>query len=240
MAYPISLLPINNADIDSMNPYRALPSSMSLMKNTLLRALNNIHQLAPRLSPAHLATSDFLSYVDNVCGVLLVHMNNDETFFKTPSPGGVVLGNVLHCAGISSGVVRRVETLRVLVRGWKDIPREYNATAMTGALDFGEDLAREMRDLVAKVERRRLEQAVTAHELTSMIQANVERFASQNDITFLVPFLFSHHDRSKSPNWPPTTPEGREALPLLAEHHAGCWRLAPFSVLTGEERGWEA
>ena len=46
---------------------------------------------------------------------------DDETFFKTPSPGGVVLGNVLHCAGISSGVVRRVETLRVLVKGWKEV-----------------------------------------------------------------------------------------------------------------------
>ena len=69
------------------------------------------------------------------------------------------------------------------------------------------------------------------------IVANVEWFASNSDISFLLPcapsvcpdiealtiisdrFVISHHDPSTSSYWPPIRKEGIEALPVLLKAH---------------------
>ncbi|KAI6007664.1 hypothetical protein F5J12DRAFT_829720 [Pisolithus orientalis] len=78
--------------------------------------------------------------------------------------------------------------------------------------------------------------------------ANIEWFASHSDMTFLLPFVISHHDPNTS-YWPPVQEQGMQALPVLLKAHeervsvsmalfpfhalsSRCWQFAPFDPLT--------
>jgi hypothetical protein len=62
--------------------------------------------------------------------------------------------------------------------------------------------------------------------------ASVSRISERSDMTFLLPFVVSHHDRTTSAHWP-KVPEGYfDMFPILILNHPGYVVLLCLSRLS--------
>ncbi|KAA1478119.1 hypothetical protein DENSPDRAFT_658967 [Dentipellis sp. KUC8613] len=236
MPYPLPMLPTSACNLAKLPQSHALPLEMSFMKNTIFRALNNLHELAPNVSSRDSKTrTALLIYTANLCDIIVFHVENDAHFFKKPGEGGVVLGDILGpaCMPDMQGLKERTKDLKAMVDKWIKTG-EYDASRLLAALTLGDELSQKMRQQVMAIDVHRVSTSVPEDVLHRMVQANVHRFASQLDIQFLVPFLCSHHDRTTSQYWPPMSPEGKQAMPDLIKQFRMCWDLAPFDCISGK------
>ncbi|TFY78576.1 hypothetical protein EWM64_g5442 [Hericium alpestre] len=174
-----------------------------------------------------------LTYAAKVCDLLAVHLQGDAQFFMHPSLRKI-LGPA--CAPDISAVLGKVAQLRAAVDKWMKQSADFDGAKLVAALAFGDEVAGKMKTQVMAVDSKRLAAGMKEDELKQMMQANIEWFASQSDIVFLIPFLLSHHDRATSTHWPPITSEGRAALPGLVQQYARCWEMAPFDCVTGKKK----
>jgi hypothetical protein len=81
---------------------------------------------------------------------------------------------------------------------------------------------------VESIQGEYLIKAYSEAQMRAMIEA-------QSDISILLPFCMSHHDKKTSKYWPTIPAEGLAALPELVKAHPSRWIFAPFDPVTGED-----
>ncbi|KAI6098792.1 hypothetical protein EV401DRAFT_2278615 [Pisolithus croceorrhizus] len=231
--YPLPLLPILSCDIYAIDSRKALPFLMAFMKNAFIRALNHAYTISMRLPSGDPKILHFLMYAKSVVELLQVHLEGDRLFFTTCSDGRS-LTDVLgpDCYPDFSGVTEALITLGSILAHWTEVPSTYSSSILQEHLHFGLSMVSHMRDQVEYLTFERISVAISDDDLHRMIQANIEWLTLHSDMSFLLPFVISHHDPSTSSYWPPVQEQGIQALPTLLKAHEGCWQFAPFDPLT--------
>ncbi|KAF8482500.1 hypothetical protein DFH94DRAFT_367616 [Russula ochroleuca] len=226
--------------LDSMDSRYAVRYHLAFMKNTILRALNNIHTHAltlPRDDDPRLRA--FFEYIVGVCDVIVLQIDTDKHLFRTPVIAGVALEELMGegCVQDMRKVVKGANKLKELARKYAKRPERYESNEIIARLSFaGEFSARSWAQLHF-VDGRRLASACSEEEMRHGLQGIIASFLEKSDAAFLVPFIHSHHDRKTSTYWPPISSEDRITVACLAKVHPRLWELAPFDVFTGRERG---
>ncbi|KAH7907881.1 hypothetical protein BJ138DRAFT_1158960 [Hygrophoropsis aurantiaca] len=235
ISYPLATLPSIADNLDDIDSRKALPYLMAFMKNTFIRALNNVYQAAPLIPKDPAIIRAFLDYIKCICALLQTHLDGDHLFFTSTSCGVPLVKAIgPACNPDTLPIKDSLAQLTRVIVSWNENPRAYSPDVLRSAVGFGLRLARDMKAQLASLTFDRLSSAVSDKNLRDMIRDNVEWFAAKSDITFLLPFVISHHDSSTSRHWPPIHDQGLQALPNLVQEHAGCWRFAPVDPLTRE------
>jgi len=222
-----------------MDSRQSLVHQNILMKNTLIRALNRINELAPLIPSSHPSFLPFLNYVGFSVDMLLLHLEGDATFFGSPNVNGKSLQSYL---GPNSNpptvwLQDNLKDLRKELRGWNEAPGEYTAKILQENLTFGPKWVALIEKQAESMSADRLTEAISDDELRALIKDNIQWLAGNSDISVLLPFVVSHHDPITSKYWPALTPEGQAGLSDIAQLHSECWAFAPFYI-TGELRTW--
>ncbi|KAH7921286.1 hypothetical protein BV22DRAFT_1038858 [Leucogyrophana mollusca] len=240
LSYPLPALPSVPEDLDSIDSRKALPYVMAFMKNTLIRALNNIYRAAPLLATDGANIRAFLEYVRCVCTLLRVHLEGDHLFFTSTAHGLPLTTTVgPACNPDDLSIHDSLTQLNATLTTWSQDPAVlYSADALRQALAFGPHLVNCMQTQLAALSFDSLSSAISDKDLREMIRDNVEWFASNSDTSFLLPFVISHHDSNTSPHWPTIHEQGLKALPTLMREHAGCWQFAPIDPMTKQANSW--
>ncbi|KAG2153420.1 hypothetical protein DEU56DRAFT_775420 [Suillus clintonianus] len=231
LTYPLPVLPSIPDDLENLDARHALPHLMALMKNTLIRGLNRVHACAPLVLIGHPAVLHFLDYVRSLLVQLDVHLEEDATFFS-----GSALAEIASSeANPDTQTIReRIISLTSLVSTWIKDESTYCSSALCEGLSFGPLLVSLMHAQIGVLTPTLLSSIISHSDLLELITGSVGRISERSDMTFLLPFVLSHHDRTTSTHWP-RIPEGcSEMLTTLILNHPGCWQFAPFNPLTHE------
>lgn len=206
---------------------------MAFMKNAFIRALNHVYETSFQLQPGDSRVQHFIHYAKSAIELLRVHMEGDCLFFTTCTEGqSLVEALGPTCCPDAEHVIEALVTLSDTLAKWMKNPNSYSADVLRDHLSFGHILVACMHAQIDYLSFHRLSATISDADLRQMIHTNVEWFASNSDISFLLPFVISHHDPSTSSYWPPIRKEGIEALPVLLKAHEDCWQFAPFDPLT--------
>lgn len=231
LSYPLTVLPSIPDDLENLDSRHALPHLMALMKNTLIRGLNRVHACAPLVIVGHPALLPFLDYVRSLLAQLDVHLEEDATFFSTNALAEVATTK----ANPDTKTIREsIISLTSLVSAWILDESNFCSSALCEGLSFGPPLVAVMQAQIRALTPTLLSSIISHLDLLELITASVGRISERSDMTFLLPFVVSHHDRTTSTHWP-KIPEGfLEEFPTLILNHPGCWQFAPYDPLTHE------
>ncbi|KAG0694746.1 hypothetical protein DFH29DRAFT_814997 [Suillus ampliporus] len=247
LTYPLPLLPSIPDDLENLDTRHALPHLMALMKNTLIRGLNRIHACAPLVIIGHPALPPFLDYVRSLLVQLDVHLEEDATFFSANALAAIATSD----ANPDTQTIREsIVSLTSLVSTWINvgvslsfrsqfITREqddtfYCPSTLCDGLSFGPALVAVMQAQIKTLTPTLLDSIISRLDLFELITSSVNRVGERSDMTFLLPFVVSHHDHTTSTHWPKIPEDGIEAFPTLILSHPGCWQFAPFNPITRE------
>ncbi|OJA12853.1 hypothetical protein AZE42_02430 [Rhizopogon vesiculosus] len=231
MSYPLPLLPSIPDNLENLDSRHALPHLMALMKNTLIRALNRIHACAPLITIGHTALPSFLDYVRSLLIHLNIHLEEDATFFSTNPLAEIATSET----NPDTNVIREsIVSLLSLVSDWIEDESIYCPSALSDALSFGPRMVADMQVQIKMLTPMLLSSIISHSDLLELITDSVSRSSERSDLTFLLPFVLSHHDRTTSAHWPNIHKDGIEMLPTLILSHSGYWQFAPFNPLTRE------
>ncbi|KIM45059.1 hypothetical protein M413DRAFT_328441 [Hebeloma cylindrosporum] len=201
------------------------------MKNALIRGLNAIYAVAPKIKASHPAFQHFLEYIEVVCEMIMLHLQGDEVFLESLSQ---------KCTGYRwvankniTSLQNPLNALRQLVSEWKRNGNSYQASRLQSSLSSMEDLLVDvLRKQVAKLRGDALPESVSNSDLHSLIIGNMIWLGTNSDISILLPFCMSHHDPRTSQFWPPITADAIAAMPELVKAHPNIWKFAPFNPVT--------
>ncbi|CAA7259147.1 unnamed protein product [Cyclocybe aegerita] len=232
MPFPLALLPTIPDNLDKLKARNALLYHNTFMKNALIRSLNVLYDVAPKVTTgSHSGFQPFMEYVDTVCDMLILHIKGDEEFFKTLAQQCKSFRWSANKATVT--VVDSLNALRRSVSGWKKDPKMFASARLLAIITSMEGVLREvLHKQVAKFRSEALPQTVSDDQLASMIKDNMIWLASNSDVTILLPFCMSHHDPKTSKHWPPVSEEAIKAMPGLVNTHPTIWKLAPFDPIT--------
>ncbi|THV06687.1 hypothetical protein K435DRAFT_451282 [Dendrothele bispora CBS 962.96] len=234
----IELLPVVAEDISASSARDHLVCVNALMKNTLIRALNQILQLVPSIqsgqSPAFVG---FMEYVVVFCDMTCLHLSGDERFLTTPNAEGIALVEVFgpECNPNGKSLRERLEKLREVASSFKESPAEADMSKLEVLLGDGGELGKMMKKQLELMGDKNLGKDIKDEVLRNMIQENIGWISQNSDITVLLPFIVAHHDPSTAGGWPQIPPEGLAELPKMVEVRAECWKFAPFNPVSGEK-----
>lgn len=236
--FPLPMLATIPVDLESMDSRHAVPYHLAFMKNTILRAFNNIYTHARELKRGDARLEAFLEYVAGFCDVLVQQIRADERLFGSPVIIDVALQKLLNdgCIQDMRKVVQGAEQLKKLAQKYAKLPGDYDGRKLVAHLSFSEEFAARSWAQLHSLDSGRLEEVCSEVEMRRGLRQITDSFVRQSDVAFLVPFIHSHHDRETSHYWPTVSPEGRLTLPCLAKTYAKSWELAPFGVNTGMRR----
>jgi len=236
--YPLVLFPTLSVDPEKMDSRRSLPLIMALMKNTIIRGLNNIYRIASmsKMTPRHPDFRAFIEYVTRFCGMLQLHFKGDVLFFTQKNSNGISLSDILSPSCIPSiRVVEKDVDLLMETIG------HFGRDSMLDRLEsLGRTIADQMNSQLASVNCERLISVYSDQVFRGMIISNMNWFGANSDISFLLPFIVTHHDPNTSPHWPTFTGEGRKAFPELVHTHSSCWKFALFHPSSRKRQLWKA
>ncbi|KAG6837795.1 hypothetical protein H0H93_016163 [Arthromyces matolae] len=208
------------------------------MKNALIRGLNNLHNLAPRVLDNHRVP--FLRYASVVCDILYLHLKGDQLFLSRTNSQGKSL---LACSTIEANInqdlsqlLAATSKLRNNIKSWLNAPDSYAPVHLQRSLDAIAAL------ILAGMTNQRLvldkdnliQYCPTEAEIREMIHENLLWLTSEITISILLPFVLSHHDPSTSAYWPAVSPQGRQLVPGFVDQDSACWYFAPFDPITGQ------
>ncbi|KAG1740771.1 uncharacterized protein EDB91DRAFT_1081859 [Suillus paluster] len=231
LTYPLPLLPSIPDDLENLDARQALPHLMALMKNTLIRGLNRIHACAPLVIIGHPALPPFLDYVHSLLVQLDVHLEEDAAFFSANALAEIATSD----ANPDTKTIREsIISLTSLVSTWINDDSTYCSSALCDGLSFGPPLVVVMQAQIKMLTPTLLSSIISHLDLLELIKGSVGRVSERSDITFLLPFVVSHHDHTTSTHWPKIPEDGIETLPTLILSHPGCWQFAPFNPITRE------
>ncbi|KAJ8591599.1 hypothetical protein M405DRAFT_814116 [Rhizopogon salebrosus TDB-379] len=236
-SYPLPLLPSIPDDLENIDARHALPHLMALMKNTFIRGLNRIHACAPLITTHHPALPPFLDYVRSLLMHLNVHLEEDATFFSTSALAEIVTSE----ANPDTEAIREsIASLLSLVSDWIKDESTYCSSILCDGLSFGTRLVAVMQVQIKVLTPALLSSIISHSDLLELITGSVGRIGEHSDMTFLLPFVLSHHDHATSTYWPNIHKDGIAMLPTLILGHPGCWQFAPFNPLTRENQSLSA
>lgn len=231
LTYPLPILPSIPDNLEHLDSRHALPHLMALMKNTLIRGLNRIYACAPLVNVSHPALLPFLDYVRLVLTQLEVHLEEDATFFSANALAGVAATE----ANPDTKTIREsIISLMSLVAAWILDESDFCSGALCEGLSFGPSLVAIMQAQIRALTPTPLSSIISHSDLLELIRASVGRISERSDMTFLLPFVVSHHDRATSTHWPKIPRGFVEVFPTLILNHPGCWQFAPYNPLTNE------
>ncbi|KAG1742449.1 hypothetical protein EDB19DRAFT_614975 [Suillus lakei] len=206
LTYPLPVLPSTPDDLENIDSRHALPHLMALMKNTLIRGLDRVHACAPLVIIGHPALLPFLGYVHSLLVQLDVHLEEDATFFSAN-----VLAEVATTeANPDTKTIREsIISLTSLVSVWiKDSRLDLRWLPLC-------------RHRFRALNPTLLSSIISHLDLLELITASISRISERSDMTFLLPFVVSHHDPTTSTHWP-RIPEGCiEMFPTFILNHPG-------------------
>ncbi|KIK09308.1 hypothetical protein K443DRAFT_651346 [Laccaria amethystina LaAM-08-1] len=249
------LLPIISDDLASLDPRLALRYQNTFMKNALIRGLNIIYLAASTINDGeHPNFREFTEYAHMVCGMIKLHLRGDDVFFTTPNSDGQTLTDILgeDCT-LPSTIALQISSLDEIIQRWNKCPSSYTPSELLDILENVEEpivtgmrkqviLSSQNRGLffsssgqVESIQGEYLIKAYSEAQMRAMIEGNVFWLAAQSDISILLPFCMSHHDKKTSKYWPTIPAEGLAALPELVKAHPSRWIFAPFDPVTGED-----
>ncbi|KAI9510923.1 hypothetical protein F5148DRAFT_480612 [Russula earlei] len=236
--FPLPMLKTIPVDLDSMDSRYTVLYHLAFMKNTILRALNNIHAHARKLQPDDPRLSGFLEYTAGCCDVLALHIHTDQRLFRAPILADVALEKLLSdgCVQNMDKVLKGANRLKKLAKKYARDPGEYNGDRFVTRLSFGVEFAARSWAQLHSIDATLLESACSEAEMRDCLRRIIASFLDQSDAAFLIPFIHSHHDRETSKHWPSISPEVRMTIPCLAKVYSRSWELAPFDVSTGRQR----
>jgi hypothetical protein len=231
LTYPLPVLPSIPDDLEHLDSRYALPHLMALMKNTLVRGLNRVHACAPLVIVGHPALLPFLDYVRSLLAQLNLHLEEDSTFFSANALAEVA---TTETNPDTTTIRKSIISLTSLVSAWILDESNYCSSALCEGLSFGPPLVTVMQAQIRALTPTLLSPIISHLDLLELITASVGRISEHSDMTFLLPFIVSHHDRTTSTHWP-KIPEGCvDMFPTLILNHPGCWQFAPYNPLTNE------
>ncbi|KAG2123049.1 hypothetical protein BD769DRAFT_1359969 [Suillus cothurnatus] len=231
LTYPLPVLPSIPDDLEHLDSRYALPHLMALMKNTLVRGLNRVHACAPLVIVGHPALLPFLDYVRSLLAQLNLHLEEDSTFFSANALAEVA---TTETNPDTTTIRKSIISLTSLVSAWILDESNYCSSALCEGLSFGPPLVTVMQAQIRALTPTLLSPIISHLDLLELITASVGRISEHSDMTFLLPFIVSHHDRTTSTHWP-KIPEGCvDMFSTLILNHPGCWQFAPYNPLTNE------
>ncbi|KAG1871837.1 hypothetical protein DFJ58DRAFT_741976 [Suillus subalutaceus] len=235
LTYPLPVLPSIPDDLEHLDSRHALPHLMALMKNTLIRGLNRVHDCAPLITVGHPTLLPFLDYVRSLLAQLDVHLEEDALFFSANALAEVATTE----ANPDTKTIREsIMSLTSLVSAWILDESKFCPSALCEGVSFGPLLVGIMQAQIRALTPTLLSSIISHVDLLELIKASVSRISERSDMTFLLPFVVSHHDRTTSTHWP-KVPEGCiEMFPTLILNHPGCWQFAPYNPLTNETQSF--
>ncbi|KAI0033457.1 hypothetical protein K488DRAFT_84898 [Vararia minispora EC-137] len=230
MVFPLAVFPTTSVDLMSIDARDALPYEMAFMKNTLLRGLNGAVAHGTSLSSSDASLKSFLTYVGELCGIILTHIEVDEHFFRETKKRGIILEHVLgpSCVPDLLEVRESIAALKRFIVECLSNPPMYDGQTLLSKLDFAEKLRDAWGAQLDAVNPSRLIPSLDDTEVREMTREIIAYFTSKCDHAFLVPYILSHHDPATSMHWPQTTPQNWAALSQVMPKYAGCWDFAPY------------
>jgi len=222
-----------------MDSRYAVRYHLAFMKNTILRALNNIHTLALALPGDDPRLRAFFEYIVGVCDILVLHIDSDKHLFRTPVIAGVALEKLLGegCVQDMRKVAKGAYKLKKLARKYAEGPEQYESSEIIAHLSFAEEFSARSWAQLHSIDVNRLLSDCSEEDMHHGLQLIMASFVEKSEAAFLVPFIHSHHDRKTSTHWPPIGTKDRIVVACLAKVYSRSWELAPFDVFTGRERG---
>ncbi|KDR75283.1 hypothetical protein GALMADRAFT_140808 [Galerina marginata CBS 339.88] len=202
--FPLPLLSSVPDNLEKMKARRALLYQNTFMKNALIRALNVVYDVAPKIKASHPAFRQFMDYVDIVCDMISLHVRGDEVFFKSISQ---------QCAAF------RLTT-------------NNNAAVLQNHMSSLQHQIDDWKKKVARFTEEALPQSISDDRLNELIKENIIWLGTNGNVSVLLPFCVSHHDPKTSKHWPPVTHDALQAIPGLLEAHPQLWKFAPFDAIT--------
>lgn len=238
MSFPLDTLPVWPGDLDAKDPFELVPQLMSLMKNTLIRGMNNIHQIAGEIGSSHPSFKDYLSYVSLFCNLMRAHFQGDSRFFKHCTESGESLEVILSgaCNPDTQIFQESLEHLRTIVQGYTENPAIYSAMSVRECLAFGPKMVKQMRTQIEAIRPEELRKHFSPHAIKEMVQESMKSLGDNTELAFLVPYIFAHHDPATSQYWPPSPEDGEAKLRAILKAYEGVWQFAPFDPITREVR----
>ncbi|KAG2118230.1 uncharacterized protein F5147DRAFT_604346 [Suillus discolor] len=231
LTYPLPVLPSIPDDLENLDSRCALPHLMALMKNTLIRGLNRVYACAPLVIVGHPALLPFLDYVRSLLTQLNVHLEEDATFFSANALAEVA---ATKANPDTKTIKESIISLTSLVSTWIMDESDFSSSALRERLSFGPALVTVMQAQIRALTPALLSSIISHLDLLELIAASVGRISERSDMTFLLPFVVSHHDHTTSVHWP-KIPEGCiEMFPALILNHPGCWQFAPYNPFNHE------
>ncbi|KAH9963812.1 hypothetical protein BC827DRAFT_91554 [Russula dissimulans] len=221
--FPLPMLKTIPEDLENMDSRYTLPYHLAFMKNTILRALNNIHAHASELQHDDPRLVPFLEYIVGFCDVVVLHIHTDECLFRNPVVTGVALGKVLGegCTQNMEKVLKGVTRLKNLAKKYVKHPGDYNGQKIIARLyDFSEEFSARSWAQIHSIDVTHLMSVCSETEMRHRLQQLVASFLGQSNVAFLIPFIYSHHDRETSEHWPTMNREVRLTIPCLAKEHS--------------------
>ncbi|KAG2131708.1 uncharacterized protein EDB93DRAFT_932026 [Suillus bovinus] len=231
LTYPLPVLPSIPDDLETLDSRCALPHLMALMKNTFIRGLNRVHACAPLVIVGHPTLLPFLDYVRLLLTQLNVHLEEDTTFFSANALAEVSLTEV---NPDTKAIKKSVVSLLCLVSTWIMDESKFCSSALREGLSFGPALVAIMQAQIRALTPSLLSSIISHLDLLELIAASVGRISERSDMTFLLPFIVSHHDRTTSAHWPKLPKGCFEMFPTFILNHSRCWQFAPYNPLTHE------
>ncbi|TFK44464.1 hypothetical protein BDQ12DRAFT_18561 [Crucibulum laeve] len=235
---PLKLFPTIPDELEAMDSRLALRYQNIFMKNTLIRGLNTVHEVAPQINPSHPLFQAFMEYAEIVGDMVRLHLEGDEVFFITFNGSGRSLFDILgeECNPNDFKIGDQLKALRQVINRWQEDQSTYvPATLQEHIQHLNSTLSTKFWDQINKVKSEYLVSVVSDERLRTMIQDNVIWLVTHSDMTILLPFILSHHDSKTSAHWPSVTEEGMAAMPELLKVHEGCWKFAPFDPITKQQ-----
>ncbi|PPQ98412.1 hypothetical protein CVT24_004091 [Panaeolus cyanescens] len=231
MPFPLALLPTIPNSFESMKGSQALQYQNTFMKNALIRALNRVHELAPRIKPASKELRQFADYVEVVCKLFDNHIEGDELFLKRLAQETKMSYCAIKCGAT---VQAALKGMRSMVETWKKDPKAYLPTRLLDALvAMDKDINEVLHKQSVKFRPESIPKGISDDKLFELIGENLAWIVTKVDMNLVLPFCVSHHDIKTSPHWPTVHPDAiQKELPKLVKVHADMWKLAPFDPLT--------
>ncbi|KAI0295867.1 hypothetical protein B0F90DRAFT_1136260 [Multifurca ochricompacta] len=236
--FPLPMLATTPVNLDTLDSRHAFRYHLAFMKNTILRALNNIYAQAREFQSGDARLAAFLEYIAGFCDILVLHIRMDACLFQAPVITDIALEKLLGegCVQDMRKVVHGAKRLKKLARKYTRHTRDYDGREIIAHLSFGEEFSARSWAQMHTIDPKRLEDACSEAEMRDGLRQFIECYVHESDVAFLVPFIHSHHDNETSLYWPTVSPEGRIMLPCLAKTYARSWELAPFDISTGRRR----
>ncbi|KAL0577756.1 hypothetical protein V5O48_004250 [Marasmius crinis-equi] len=189
MSSALEPFPVDSTALKSQDAGAYLLCVNTLMKNTIVRALARILEIATATKEG----GEFQSFVDYIritCDMLELHLQGDEMFFTSPSPSQrIKLVDVLgaSCNPRTPELQGSVEELRRKTEEWREAPGTFHSQCLDLLTRVSSTMLEAMSEQLIAVRSDALKSALGNEELQSMIHANIAWIGGNSDITVLLP-----------------------------------------------------